>query len=408
MKLKDRLNHKHTIFACFIAYITQSIVVNFLPLLFLTFCNQFSISLELVTLLITANFLLQMLTDLVATKLVTKIGCRAGMVFANIFAMSGLIAIAFLPLIIKPFVALVIGVILCAIGSGLVEVLISPIVEVCPTKNKSAMMSFAHSFYCWGTVLVIALSTLFFVLFGVENWLYLTLGWAIVPIVGGILFTAVPIFNDHEQEREKSALKTLLSSGWFWLFCLLMTCSGAAEVSMGQWASAFAESALKVDKTMGDLLGPCAFALLMGVARTLYAVISKKVNLKKCMIFCAVLCIICYLLTVFVPIPWVSLCACATCGFAVGIMWPGTLSIASKTLGGTTALFALLAVFGDIGCTLGPTIVGIVSAKFNDDLKKGLLCVIIFPVIMILGNIILAKKKSGKNLPAQNQAVSVD
>lgn len=388
-----KLTHKHTIFACFIAYITQSIVVNYLPLLFLTFCKQFDISLEMVTLLITANFLLQMLTDLVSTKLIAKIGCRAGIVCSNIFAAFGLFTMVFLPLIIPPFIALIIGVILCAIGSGLVEVLISPIVEACPTKNKSAMMSFVHSFYCWGTVLVIALSTLFFVFFSVENWRYLTLGWAIVPIIGGILFISAPIYNDHEQEKEKGALKSLLSSGWFWLFGLLMTCSGAAEVSMGQWSSAFAESALKVDKTTGDLLGPCAFALLMGIARTLYAVISKKVNLKACMIGCAVLTIISYLLAVFVDLPWVSLGACGLCGFAVGIMWPGTLSIASKTLGGTTSLFALLAVFGDIGCTLGPTMVGMVSAHFNDDLKKGLLCVIIFPIILILGNLMLAKKK---------------
>lgn len=393
--MHTKLTHKHTLLACFVSYITQSIVVNYLPLLFLTFCRQFNISLEKVTLLITANFLLQMLTDLASTKLISKIGCKRGIVSANIFAAFGLFVMVFLPLLIDPFIALIIGVILCAIGSGLVEVLISPIVEACPTKNKSAMMSFAHSFYCWGTVLVIAISTLFFVFFGVNNWIYLTLGWAIVPIIGGTLFVFVPVYNDSEQEKEKEkgALKALLSSGWFWLFGLLMTCSGASEIAMGQWASAFAESALKVDKTMGDLLGPCSFALMMGFARTLYAVISEKVNLKACMIGCAFLCITSYLLTVFVPVPWVALGACGLCGFAVGIMWPGILSIASKTLGGTTALFALLAVFGDIGCTVGPTIVGMVSAHFNDDLKKGLLCVIIFPLILIIGNLILGKRK---------------
>ncbi len=404
--MATKLTHKHTITVSFVTYVTQSIVVNYLPLLFLTFNGQFGISLEKITLLITANFLLQMVTDLASTKLIAKIGCRAGIIWANIFAVVGLFTMVFLPLLIDPFIALIIGVILSAVGSGLVEVLISPIVEACPTKNKSAMMSLAHSFYCWGTVLVIALSTLFFALIGVENWRYLTLGWAIVPIVGAILFGFVPIYNDREQEKEKGVLKAVLSSGWFWLFALLMTCSGAAEVSMGQWASAFAESALKVDKTVGDLLGPCAFALLMGVARTLFAVISKKVNLKACMIGSAVLCIISYLLIIFVDLPWVSLGACALCGFSVGIMWPGTLSIASKTLGGTTALFALLAVFGDIGCTVGPTIVGMVSAQFNDDLKKGLLCIVIFPVIMILGNIIMAKKKSGKNSP--DKSFSVD
>lgn len=389
-----RLNYRHTLTACFIAYVTQSVVVNFLPLLFLTFCKQYNISLEKITLLITANFLLQMTTDLVSTKLISKIGVRVGAVSAGVSAIIGLLTIAIMPSFIDPYVALVIGVIFCAIGGGLEEVLISPIVEACPTKNKEATMSFAHSFYCWGTVLVIALSTLYFATAGLSNWKLLTIFWAIIPVITATLFAIVPIFNDVEEEREKGGVKALLSSGWFWLFGLLMTCSGAAEISMGQWASAFAESALKIDKTMGDLLGPCMFALLMASARTLYAVVSEKVNLRMFMLFSAGLCILSYGLSVFTDLPWLSLAACGLCGFSVGIMWPGTLSLASKTLGGTTTMFALFAVFGDIGCTLGPTIVGMVSAAFNDDLKKGLACIIIFPVIMIIGNVILAKKKN--------------
>lgn len=388
-----KTNYKATITACFTGYITQSIVVNFLPLLFLTFCNGYGISLEKIAVLITANFMLQLCTDLVSTKLIDKIGYRAGMLAANVFAASGLVLLAFLPEIIDSYLALVISVALCAIGSGLEEVLISPIVEACPTKNKSAIMSLTHSFYSWGTVLVIGLSTAYFALFGLAEWRWLALFWAIVPVFNTACFAVVPIYNEKFTAEKGGGVLSLLRSGKFWFFALLMTCAGASEIAMSQWASAFAESALGVDKAVGDIAGACLFALMMAVSRTLYATVSEKIKLKKFMTICSALCVLSYALAVFAPFPWISLLACGLCGFSVGIMWPGTISMASKKLVGSTALFALLAVFGDVGASIGPSIVGFVSGAFDNDIKKGLASVIIFPVIMLIGVLISSRKK---------------
>ena len=395
--MKTRLNHKHTLFSCFSGYITQSIVVNFIPLLFLTFCKEYQISLEKVTLLITVNFFLQLLTDLVTTKIICKIGYRAGIVGANVLALMGLAIIALFPAIINPYVALVIGVSLCAIGSGLEEVLISPIVEECPTQRKSAIMCLAHSFYCWGTVVVVALSTVFFIIYGTENWKTLTLLWAIIPSINALLFSVVPIYNDKNYGGHGGGFKQLFSSKLFWFFALIMVCAGASEMSMTQWASAFAESALGVDKTLGDFIGPCLFALMMASSRTLYATCSDKINLRKFIICSAVLTIITYLLAVVSPFAWLSLVACGLCGFAVGMLWPGTLSIAASAIGGSTALFAMYAVFGDVGSTIGPTIVGFVSGAFGDNLKVGLACITVFPIILLVGMVLNKKTKLKDN-----------
>lgn len=397
-----RLNHKHTLFSCFSGYITQAIVVNFIPLLFLTFCTEYQISLEKVTLLVTVNFFLQLITDLASTKFIGKIGFRASIVGANVLAMVGLVAIALLPSVIDPYFALVLGMALCAIGSGLEEVLISPIVEACPTQRKSAVMSLAHSFYCWGTVAIIGLSTLFFVFFGTTNWKILTLIWAIIPAINATLFSIVPIYNGKDYGGHGNGLKKLFSSKIFYLFAVVMICAGASEMSMGQWASAFAESALGVNKVIGDLIGPCMYALMMAISRTLYALMSEKINLSKFIMYNSVLCIVTCAVAVFSPIAWLSLVACGLCGFAVGMMWPGTLSIAANVMGGSTTLFALCAVFGDVGCTIGPTMVGFVSGAFDDDLRKGLACMLIFPVIIIIG-LILANRKTAKDLPLSKE-----
>lgn len=401
MKLK--LNHKHTLTACFSGYFTQAIVVNFIPLLFLTFCREYSISLEKVTLLVTVNFFLQLLTDLASAKIISKIGFRLGMVGANVLALLGLIIISLLPLLINPYLALVLGVSLCAIGSGLEEVLISPIVEACPTQRKSAVMSLAHSFYCWGTVVVVALSSLFFIVCGINDWKILTLLWAIVPTVNAIFFSVVPIYNDKNYGGKAGGMKNLFNSKVFWVFAFIMIFAGISEMSMTQWASAFVESALRVDKTLGDLIGPCMFALMMAISRTTYATFSDKINLKAYIIGSSVLSVIAYLLAVLSPFASLSLVACALCGFAVGMMWPGTLSLAASTIGSSTALFALCAVFGDVGSTIGPTLVGLVSGAFNDDLRKGLLCIAIFPILIIIGLLTLKSKKAKPELEMAEQ-----
>ena len=401
-------SYKATLTACFTGYVTQAVVVNFLPLLFLTFCNGYGILLEHVTLLITVNFLVQLFIDMVSSKFIDKIGYRASIVLANVSAAVGLILLAFLPDIINPYVALIISVVLCAVGSGLEEVLISPIVEACPTKRKSAIMSLAHSFYCWGTVAVIGLSTLFFVSVGLENWKILSLLWAIVPVFNVCIFLIVPIFNQKDGSAHGGGIIQLFKNKIFWILAILMICSGAAEQAMGQWASAFTESALGVDKTVGDLLGACFFALCMAISRTLYATLSEKIKLEKFMIFSAIFCVIAYAGAVFSPFAWMSLLSCGLCGFSVGIMWPGTISLATKAVTGGTAMFAFLALFGDVGCTAGPTIVGLVSGAFNDDLKKGLALAIIFPVLMIIGVIAIVRKRKNKDKRAENCGEKVE
>ena len=396
--MKIRNDYRHTLAACFSASISQAIIVNFIPLLFITFSVQYGISLERITLLVTLNFSVQLLTDIVATRIIKYIGHRVGVVSATFFSFLGLMGLVFLPDILPPYTALIISMMICAMGGGLTEVLVSPIIEACPTKKKAAIMCLGHSFYCWGTAFVIAVSTLLFFLVGRENWKTLTLIWAIVPFLNTLYFLFVPIYNDKNEDSTGGGIKALFKSGTFWLFALLMVCAGASELSMGQWASAFAESALKVDKWVGDLIGPCTYALLMAVARTLYAVLSEKMNLRIFIIVCSALAIATYVVASFSQIPLLSLVACGLCGFATGILWPGTLSIATKTIGASTALFALYAVFGDLGATVGPTIVGMVSGAFNDDLRKGLACIIIFPVIIIIGMLLSKKKKKKEDL----------
>lgn len=391
-------NYKHTIYACYTGYIVQAIVNNFAPLLFLTFRSQYGISLDKIALLTTFNFGIQLLVDLICAKVADKIGYRILAVAAHIFAAAGLVFLAVLPEILPaPFVGICIAVTVYAIGGGLLEVLISPIVEACPTNSKSGAMSLLHSFYCWGSVFVIGVSTLFFALFGTQNWQILALFWALIPIANSVYFSKVPIHTLVES-GESMSFTQLFKTGIFWVLLLMMVASGAAEQGMSQWASAFAESGLRIDKTTGDLLGPCMFSLLMGLTRLFYGKCSHKIRLAPFMTGCAILCAIGYLLAALSSHPALGLAGCALCGLSVGIMWPGTFSTASKTLKtGGTAMFALLALAGDLGCTAGPAAVGTISDWFGDDLKKGLLAAAIFPLLLIVG-ILLSRRGARQSM----------
>ncbi len=389
-------SYKGTIYCSYIGYITQAIVNIFAPLLFVTFHEEFGISFSQITLITTLNFSTQLIIDLLSSKFVDKIGYRISIVSAHVFSALGLLGMAFLPKVLpSAYAGLLISVIFYAIGGGLIEVLISPIVEACPSDDKASAMSLLHSFYCWGSVGVILLSTGFFAAFGKENWRVLACLWALIPCVNAICFTRVPIASlteDGEGMRIKELCKTKL----FWVFAVMMLCAGASELSMSQWASAFAESGLKVSKTVGDLAGPCFFSILMGLARVFYAKFSEKINLMSFIMFSSGLCIAAYLITVLSPIPVLSLIGCALCGLSVGIMWPGVFSIASSKLPkGGTAMFALLALAGDMGCSSGPTIVGMVSGACSDNLKAGLTCAVIFPVLMIICTMMLLRMASG-------------
>ena len=389
-----RKSYEHTIYASYIGYITQAIVNNFVPLLFLTFATDYQLSLDRITLLTTANFLVQLAVDLLSAKVIDHIGYRVSIIFAHFSAGAGLVGLAVFPALFgNAYAGIMAAVVLYAIGGGVIEVLISPIVEACPTRKKEAAMSLLHSFYCWGHLAVVLLSTLFFHVCGIENWRVLACIWAIVPFLNILYFALVPIYP-IVSEHEKLPFGTLLRQKAFWLIVVLMICAGASEQAMSQWASAFAESALSVSKTVGDLAGPCAFALCMGTARALYGKYSDYIPLKKMMMGSAVLCIACYLIAVFAKNPVFGLIGCALCGFSVGIFWPGTYSIAASAIpGGGTAMYALMALAGDFGCSSGPTVVGMVANASGDNLKSGLLIAMVFPVVMLLGIGMMREKK---------------
>ena len=388
-----KLTYRHTLYAGYLGYITQAIMNNLTPLLFLIFRDSFGIPLEKITLLITFNFFVQLFVDFLAAKFADRIGYRKCIVCAHIFSAAGLVGLAVFPhLFSDAFAGLAAAVILYAVGGGLIEVLISPIVEACPTPNKAAAMSLLHSFYCWGTVLVILLSTLSLTLFGKASWRLLACLWAVVPAANALLFARVPIAT-LTPTHEGMALRELFSMKLFWLFVALMVTAGACEQAMSQGASAFAESGLGVSKAAGDLAGPCLFAALMGLARVFYAKYSERVRLLPFMIGSGALCIGSYLLAALAPVPLLSLAGCALCGLSVGILWPGVFSIAAAQCPrGGTALFALLALAGDLGCAGGPTAVGLVAGVHGDDLKAGLLAAAAFPAVLTLCSVLLQRR----------------
>lgn len=391
--MKDK--YQNTMYACFVGYIVQAIVNNFVPLLFLTFESSYGIPLSQITMLITFNFGIQLLVDLLSAKFVDKIGYRVSIVMAHIFAALGLAGLVVLPdLLPNAFAGLLIAVVVYAIGGGLIEVLISPIMESCPSENKEKAMSLLHSFYCWGHVGVVLLSTLFFWFFGIADWKILALLWVIIPVCNGILFCKVPIAPLIEEGETGMSLRELCKNRIFWILMLMMMCAGASEQAVSQWASTFAEQGLGVSKTIGDLAGPMSFAILMGSARAFYGKFGDRIDLDKFMQASSLLCIVSYLCISLSPSPLFSLIGCSLCGLSVGIMWPGTFSKASAALrNGGTAMFALLALAGDVGCSGGPTLVGFVTGLASDDLKKGILAGILFPILLIVGIVSLKKAK---------------
>ena len=376
-----------TMRASFTGYIVQAIVNNFVPLLFLTFQRTYHIPLQQITLLVTFNFGIQLLTDLLSVAFVDRMGYQASMVLAHILSALGLICLTVLPEWMgHPFAGILISVIVYAVGGGLLEVLVSPVVEACPSTHKEKAMSMLHSFYCWGHVGVVLFSSIFFKLAGIENWKLLAVLWAVIPILNALVFTRVPIAPVLPEGEEGMTIGTLFQNRTFWLLFVMMICAGASEQSVSQWASLFAEKGLGISKTAGDLAGPMAFAVLMGASRAFYGNYGEKINLDRFMAVSSVLCILSYLCLVFMPVPVLSLAGCALCGLSVGIMWPGTFSRASKALpAGGTALFALLALGGDIGCSGGPTLVGMVSGMCKGNLKAGILAALIFPVLLLTG-----------------------
>ena len=386
-------NYNKTLLACYLGFITQAICANFAPLLFLKFHSDYAISLGQIALIPTAFFLTQLVIDVFCAKFVDRIGYRRSVITSALTSALGLAGLAFIPdLFADPFIGIMICVVVYAVGSGLLEVLGSPIVEACPFEHKDAVMSTLHSFYCWGCVGVILLSTLFFAAFGIEHWRWLACIWALIPLYNIYNFATCPI--EHLTEEGKGmTLRELFKVPVFWLAIILMVCAGASELSMAQWASAFTEAALGFSKTVGDLVGPCLFAVTMGISRVLYGKFGPKMNLTRFMFGSGILCLCCYLLASLSSSPVLGLIGCVLCGFSVGIMWPGTISLTSPRLPrGGTALFAMLAMAGDLGGAFGPSLVGTVTQQSGDRLQSGMLAGSIFPLILIIVLVLMSKK----------------
>lgn len=393
--MKNQYNK--TITACFTAYIVQAIVNNFVPLLFLTFQRTYEIPLAQITMLVTFNFGVQLLVDLLAVGFVDKIGYKKAMVAAHVFSVTGLLLLTILPEVLpSAFAGILISVMVYAIGGGLLEVLVSPVVEACPSDNKEKAMSMLHSFYCWGHVGVVLLSTLFFFFFGIDNWKIMAVIWALIPLMNALVFCKVPVPSLIEEGEQGLSLKELFGVKIFWILLLMMICAGASEQAVSQWASTFAEKGLGISKAAGDLTGPMAFAILMGMSRAFYGKYGDRIRLERFMGVSCLLCIVSYLGISLSPVPVFSLIFCAVCGLSVGIMWPGTFSKAAKALPkGGTAMFALLALGGDLGCSGGPTLVGAVSSLAGENLKMGILAAVIFPLLLLAG-ILLCKSEKGR------------
>lgn len=392
-------NFKYTITASFLGYITQAIMLNFPPLLFVFFGSEFGISPIQITILIASNFVLELLVDVIASKYAEKWGYRKLVICADAFGALGLFFMALSPVLFSSegiFYGLMGAMMLCGIGGGLMEVLISPIVEACPTKNKAGFMSLLHSFYCWGQFAVVLLSTLFFRAVGIDKWPIIACLWAIVPLVGLVLFTFAPI-NHLVEDGKGATLGSLLKSFTFWLFLIMMLCAGASEITMSQWASFFAESGLGVEKWVGDLLGPCMFALAMALTRVFYAKVSEKLKLDTAIFISAIICFATYVLAIISKNPILSLVGCATCGFGCGVLWPATYSLASKRIpNGGVLMFGVLALLGDGGCLVGPAIAGGVSSAFGDDIRYGFAITLIFPLLMAFSSLILIIRRKKK------------
>lgn len=384
--------YKTTRLACYLGFVTQAISANFAPLLFVTFHDAYSISWSRIALISTVFYFTQLLIDLFCAKFVDGIGYRKATVASEITSFIGLLSLAFLPdLLPSPYAGIIISVIVYAIGSGLNEVLASPIIEACPSDNKESEMALLHSFYCWGCVGVILLSTAFFAVFGTEKWWILACLWSLIPLYNIYNYAVCPI-EPLTEAGEELGISGLLKTPMFWVACILMVCAGASELAMAQWASAYVEAALGFSKSVGDILGPCLFAFVMGITRAFYGKRGQNMNLFTFMTVSGVLCVVCYLLASLSSTPVFGLIGCVACGFTVSIMWPGTISISSKAIPlGGTAMFALLAVSGDFGGSIGPAVVGFAAQLFNDNLKLGMLAGGIFPIVLVISIRIMKK-----------------
>lgn len=387
--------NRYTLFACYFGYITQAIINSLLPLLFVTLQHQFRLSVSQIGFMVSYNFIMQILVDLFAAKYADRIGYRRCMIWAHITAAVGIAGLGFFPFVLPdPYIGLLVCVTISAMGGGLIEALVGPIVQALPLERKESAIGILHSFYCWGHAGVVIFTTLLFQLAGTENWRLLCALWAMIPAANLILCGVCPMYQ-LDAEGESLPFRHIFKMKYFWLFVLLMLCAGAAEHAMVQWSSFFAEESLHITKAVGDLLGPCMFAILMGISRAVYGAFGDRLPLQKLLVITGFGCVASYLLAVFSPIPILSLVGCGICGLTVGLMWPGSFNLCAKYCPkGGTAMFALLAVAGDLGCSAGPSVVSSAAALFDGQIKAGLLAATVFPMLLVMG--VLSLKESNK------------
>ncbi len=385
--------YRFTVLSCYNGYVVQAISINLAPLFFVLFQRQFQLSLTQLSTLIVCNFSFQLAMDFLATRIGDRIPPRIQILLAHFCSCVGLVGLSRFPGLFGPFPGLLISVGLMGIGGGLIEVMISPLVEACPTTGKARNMSLLHSFYSWGQAAVVFLSGIWFLLLDIDTyWIYLPLLWALIPLFGFLAFCFVPIYRLPTTSESGLTTKKLFSLPVFLLFLLMMICAGAAEQCMSQWASSFAESGLGISKTLGDFLGPGLFALAMGFTRVIGGKLSEKIHPTKQMLFCSGLCIAAYLLSALATPAWAALLGCVICGISVGIFWPGILSLASERIpNGGISMFAALALAGDIGCLAGPAATGAVSDLFGGNLRIGFLLALLFPALGLTALLIFLK-----------------
>lgn len=373
--MENKINYKPTKLACYVGYITQAIVINLAPLFFAIFSDSYGIDNASLGTLILVSFVTQIITDITAVHLTARASMRVCAILAHCLAFTGLVLLGVLPSVMtNTFIALLISSIIYSVGGGLIEVVISPVVDAIPVSAtgeqgaaKAAAMSFLHSFYCWGQMAVVLISTLLLGIIGGDNWMFIPFIWAAVPFVNIFAFIKVP-FPKFLSESERTPVGKMVFTRLFVVCAVLMICSGASELAVSQWASMLAEKGLSVNKVVGDILGPCAFALFMGVGRTVYGIMGTRLPLAKSLLASSILCVAGYLMITLFQNPTVALLGCSVCGLAVSIMWPGVLSLTAREFtGGGAVLFSLLAVCGDVGCSLGPWLAGFVS----DNIKPG-------------------------------------
>ncbi len=378
--------YKHTIRACYAGTFTMSLVSNLTPLLFVILMDSFGLTFEQVGRLTLVNFMTQIAADLVFSKPVDKWGVRPFVAGGHFLCTIGLVLFALAPMYAphNTYIWFMVSTVLFSCGGGLLELLLSPIVQAIPGDEKARAMSMLHSFYAWGFILVVVLTTTALGVFGSANWPLIMITWAILPLATGIAFLKVPL-APQVSEEQRTRTGVLLSSAFFVVVVLGIAAGGAAEVSMSQWISAFTERALGLSKQMGDLVGVCMFALFLGIGRASYGKWGGKTDVTTLMLWGAVGSVLCFLGAALIPNPILAMACCAANGLCVSLLWPGSIVTAAARfpLAGAS-MFAILAAGGDVGAAFGPWAVGAVADVVPSGLRGGLLVGTIYPAIMVV------------------------